>query len=55
MGEESCDGRTKDSWAVVNARKGNVIASAACSTPNVSAADLRALRRAADLALDQTL
>ncbi|TMQ93632.1 serine/threonine protein kinase [Actinomadura soli] len=55
VGEESCDGRTKDSWAVVNARKGNVVASATCSTPNVNAADLRALRRAADLALDETL
>ncbi|MFI0483020.1 serine/threonine-protein kinase [Actinomadura sp. 9N215] len=55
IGDESCDGRTKDSWATVAARKGNVIAMASCSAPNVSDADRRALRRAADLALDGTL
>lgn len=55
IGDESCDGRTKDSWATVVARKGNVIAMASCSTPNLGAADRRVLRRAAGMALDRTL
>ncbi|TYB47698.1 serine/threonine-protein kinase [Actinomadura chibensis] len=53
IGEESCEGLTKDSWAQVVARRGNVIAMATCSARDIGAADREALRRAAALALDE--
>ncbi|TYK52937.1 serine/threonine-protein kinase [Actinomadura decatromicini] len=53
IGDESCEGLTKDSWAQVVARRGNVIAMATCSARDIAAADRDALRRAAALALDE--
>ncbi|MFC4053371.1 protein kinase [Actinomadura syzygii] len=53
IGDESCEGLTKDSWVQVVARRGNVIAMATCSSRDIAAADRDALRRAAALALDE--
>ncbi|HEU5026552.1 MAG TPA: serine/threonine-protein kinase [Spirillospora sp.] len=55
VGDESCEGLTNSSWAEVVARKGNVIATASCSAQNINDRYRRALRRAAQLALDKAL
>ncbi|GAA0209795.1 hypothetical protein GCM10009527_002130 [Actinomadura nitritigenes] len=55
VGEESCEGVTSSSWAEVVARKGNIIAMASCSAPTIDDRYRKALRRAADLALDKAL